>query len=257
MQQAENVVFIVLFTIIMLVLIAGIVLFIVQYRKRKIEHITEKTMITQKHNEELLATQLEIQLQTMQHIGREIHDSVGQKLTLASLYTQQLAYENKAPNVTEKIETISGIINQSLQELRHLSKSLTDDNINENNIAALIAAECEKINALKKCTASYMAPAKPPQMNYQAKSIVLRVVQEFMQNSIKHADCKNISIKLETVNDAIEFTLTDDGKGFDTQQKNFSGIGLANMQKRITMLGGTCNLQSTSAGTTLQIRILA
>ena len=58
-------------------------------------------MISEAHTKELLSTQIEMQTQTMQYIGREIHDNVGQKLTLASLYTQQLAYENKAPQIND------------------------------------------------------------------------------------------------------------------------------------------------------------
>ena len=58
------------------------------------------------HKEQLSTVQFEMQQQTMQHIGREIHDNVGQKLTLASLYTQQLAFENKAPLIKNTIENI-------------------------------------------------------------------------------------------------------------------------------------------------------
>ena len=134
MQQTETIIFIIIANILLLVFVVGIILFILQYKKKKIEHAKEKSMIAETHTKELLATQLEMQTQTMQHIGREIHDNVGQKLTLASLYTQQLAYENKAPHINDKIENISNIINDSLAELRQLSKTLTDDTINNGTI---------------------------------------------------------------------------------------------------------------------------
>ena len=106
------------------------------------------------HQKEILSAQIEIQNQTMQHIGREIHDNIGQKLTLASLYTQQLAYENKAPQINENIENISAIINQSLSELRALSKSLTDDSISNSTIVELLQNECKIINELKRSSYS-------------------------------------------------------------------------------------------------------
>jgi signal transduction histidine kinase len=63
------------------------------YRKRKLEHAKEVEIMNEKFTQELLNAQLEVQQQTMQYIGREIHDNVGQKLTLAALYIQQLDAE--------------------------------------------------------------------------------------------------------------------------------------------------------------------
>ena len=256
MEQTETVAFIIIATIILFVFIIGIILFMLQYRKRKLEHENEKTMINQKHTQELLSTQLEMQTQTMQHIGREIHDSVGQKLTLASLYTQQLAYENKAPLVTDKIENISSIINESLQELRKLSKTLTDDSIAQNDITTLLQEECTKINALQKCIVTVESACSDIKLSYQTKSILLRVVQEFLQNSIKHSLCKNIIISLNATTTVLQLQLQDDGKGFDANTIKANGIGLSNMEKRIKLIGGTFELKSIlQSGTTAHIQI--
>ena len=94
MGKTEIIIFIILTSLIVVIFIMGIFLFAFQYKRKRKEYINEKQIRNEQHQQELLTTQLEIQTQTMQHIGREIHDNVGQKLTLASLYTQQLAYEN-------------------------------------------------------------------------------------------------------------------------------------------------------------------
>jgi signal transduction histidine kinase len=256
MLQREVIFFIIIANIILLIFIVGIIIFIYQYRKRKIESETEKKQIHEMHKEELLSTQLEMQTQTMQHIGREIHDSVGQKLTLASLYTQQLAYENKAPQVTDKIENISQIINESLQELRQLSKNLTDDVIAENDLTTLLKNETTKINNLKRVLVTFANNAKPNNLSYQTKNILLRVVQEFIQNSLKHAACKNIFITLSQTDNMLQLNLEDDGKGFDTKPENHTGIGLQNIKKRIGLIGGNYTLESSlNKGTSLQIQI--
>jgi signal transduction histidine kinase len=257
MQQTEIITFTIFVTLILVIFVVGTVLFVLQYRKRKIEHENEKTMITEIHAKELLFTQLEIQLQTMQHIGREIHDNVGQKLTLASLYTQQLAYENKAPQVTEKIENISAIINDSLHELRSLSKSLTDDVIAQNDLVMLLNAECVKVNALQKCVVafSFNQPIIA-NISYQNKNILLRVVQEFLQNSIKHANCNSIKITLDKQPNLLLLHLADDGIGFDVNNVKSNGIGLSNMQKRIKLVGGKYNFYSSvGKGTSLNLEI--
>ena len=89
MGKNEIILTIILFNLFFILFIVGILIFIQQYRLKKKEHLLMLQTQHEDHQKELLSTQLEIQNQTMQHIGREIHDNVGQKLTLASLYTQQ------------------------------------------------------------------------------------------------------------------------------------------------------------------------
>lgn len=257
MQQTEIVVFIVIANILLLVFIVGIILFILQYKKKKVAYEKEKEMITEIHTKELLSSQLEMQTQTMQHIGREIHDNVGQKLTLASLYTQQLAYENKAPHINDKIEYISLIINESLAELRQLSKTLTDDRINENNIIQLLQQECKTVNELKKCTVIFETNSHGIDLPYQSKSILLRIVQEFLQNSIKHAQCKNINVSLSNVQNNVVLVMEDDGVGFDKNKITSTGIGLSNMKKRAEIIGGKFVLETElGKGTKLVIELV-
>ncbi len=257
MDKAEITIFIVIANLVLLAFLSAAVVFIFQFRKKKLTHIMEKEKLHEQHSQELLSTQLEMQTQTMQHIGREIHDNVGQKLTLASLYTQQLAYENKAPHINDKIESIGSIINESLAELRQLSKSLTDDTINDNTINVLLQQECDNVNNLKKCTVVFSNNKKNIVLPYQTKSILVRIVQEFLQNSLKHAHCKNIHIALNENDNLLHLLLQDDGKGFDTNAVAHKGIGLSNIKKRAEIIGGKFTLESEpDKGTKLSIEII-
>ena len=96
MGKTETIITIFIFNIFFILFIVAVVVFIKQYKTKKKEHTAMLLFQKEQHQQELLFAQIEIQQQTMQHIGREIHDNIGQKLTLASLYTQQLAFENKA-----------------------------------------------------------------------------------------------------------------------------------------------------------------
>jgi signal transduction histidine kinase len=244
MGEIETIVPIILFNLFFIFFIVGIIIFIHQYKLKKKEHLLLLTNQEEAHQKELLETQLEIQQQTMQHIGREIHDNIGQKLTLASLYTQQLNYENKAPHISDNIETISAIINESLSELRELSKSLTNNTIDNLTIIALLEDECLKINELKICDVHFQTNVTNIHLPYQAKSILLRITQEFLQNSIKHAKCKNIHVVLKTEANSLTLFLQDDGKGFTLDLIKSNGIGLSNIKKRTEIIGGKFNLNS-------------
>lgn len=208
-----------------------------------------------KHEMELFATQMEIQEQTMHHIGREIHDNIGQKLTLASLYTQQLGYENKAPQVNDSIKNISEIIDESLTELRELSKSLTNNNITGHGISELLALECEKIKKLKICAVRYTSQVENLLLPYSTKNVLLRITQEFIQNSIKHSQCDSIVVSLSVKNETLKLKLEDDGSGFDQSNLTTNGIGLENIKKRTEIINGEFHLQSNTNGTKLTITI--
>jgi signal transduction histidine kinase len=254
MGKSQIIITTVLFFIFFIAFLIAIISFMRQYQLKKKEH----TMIIQnqqiEHQQELLSTQIEIQNQTMQHIGREIHDNIGQKLTLASLYTQQLAYENKAPHINENIENISAIINQSLSELRALSKNLTDNTIDSNSITVLLEEEFQKIADLKVCQVTFSSDATHLVLPYQTKSVLLRIVQEFLQNSIKYSKCKSIFGLLSQNEQTITLSIADDGIGFDVTKKS-DGIGLSNIKKRTEIIGGTSTLRSNAQGTHLLISI--
>ena len=176
MGERQFIIMLILFNIIFIAFISGIIVFIRQYRLKKRAHLNQISTIDETHKKEILETQVEIQSQTMQYIGQEIHDNIGQKLTLASLYAQQVIFENKAPEVEEEIKGINDIINQSLKELRHLSKSLTDDTIKHNSISQLIRLECHRINELKKCTVLFSNPSNVAIESYHTKSILYRII---------------------------------------------------------------------------------
>jgi len=254
MGETENIIIIAVFNLFFILFILAIIVFINQYRIKKKEHLALLQHQSEQHQREILSTQVEIQLETMQHIGREIHDNIGQKLTLASLYTQQLAYENKAPQINDRITNIGTIINESLTELRQLSKSLTDNTIQAETISNLLESECRKVRDLKKCEVSFSSDAQSLQLAYQQKSVLFRIAQEFLQNSVKHANCERISVTLQRSPSQLLLSLSDDGKGFNTHQPT-KGIGIGNMKKRAEIIGAQLLLQSGPKGTSLTIEI--
>jgi signal transduction histidine kinase len=221
--------------------------FIVDKEKQEVEH---------RHEVQLYTTKIEIQQQTMENIGKEIHDNIGQKLTLASLYTQQLSHENEVLALKENIDSISRLIDESLAEMRELSKSLTANTIEKNIIYQLIEEECDRIRKLKLCTVKLISKHKDIALKYELKAILIRIIQEFFQNSIKHSECKNLTLLLNATEKNVELVLVDDGKGFDSTKIYTNGIGLKNMKKRTEMLNGIFSLESKiNVGTKITVTI--
>lgn len=246
---------IIISAIILLIFFAAVLLFIMQYYKRKILHEHEKAEIEEIHKTELLNTQLEVQQQTMQHIGREIHDNVGQKLTLATIYTHQLGINKNFAGLSQELEKIGDIISESLNDLRKLSKTLTQS-FESTNFIDVLKAECERINALKVCKVEFSSNIDTILIPGNVGLFILRMMQEFMQNSLKHAACKTIFITIEKNETGLNLRAKDDGKGFDFKQiyNTAKGIGLKNIKKRAELIGASAELESSEGeGTSLSL----
>ena len=204
----------------------------------------EKNEAAHQYELQLISTKNEMQQQTLDYLGKEIHDNIGQKLTLASLYTQQLEYESKATNVKDTINNISQILNETLAEMREMTKSLTLNSIAENTIYHLVEKECERVKKLNQFNVKLRCNNKKIKLLIETKTIIVRIVQEFFQNSIKHAACENIMVVINESNNNVELSLEDDGKGFDINSFYSNGIGLKNMKTRAELLKGSFKLES-------------
>lgn len=252
MGEREITIFIVIANVILLIFIGGIVVFIAQYRKRRIVYQNEKELMYQTHQQELLSNQIEIQTQTMRDIGREIHDNVGQKLTLASIYSNQLSHENPAQN--QKIEQISKLLNESLQDLRQLSKSLVQPQLAQYDLLELLNHEALQINQTG-VKLKIKTELKSIDLDFEKKNSVFRLLQEFIQNSLKHSKCRQIVVNIDKIDEKLRISIEDDGTGFDQNIKK-DGIGLSNMKRRANEIEATFELNSELGKGTKLVLIL-
>ncbi len=245
--MGETAIFAIIVNLILIVFIIGFIVFFLEYHKRKLQAEQEKSMLNEQHASELFHTKMEIQQYTMQEIGREIHDNVNQQLTLASLYAYQLEAGLEDGAAMERISRIGNIINDTMDELRNLSKKLTHHDTENQTLLDLVDKECRRINALNICSATFHFNNPVVQVSDAIKNYLHRIIQEFLQNSIKHSGCKNITLDFEQSAGGLSVRLKDDGKGFDVS--NYSaenkGIGLANMKKRSALLGIDFSIHST------------
>lgn len=233
---------------LIVILLSGFFLFLFQYRKRKLMFEKEKAMTEKQHHLDLLNTQIDSQQQTMQYIGREIHDNVGQKLTLASLYCRQ------SSNIQHSA-TINQLIDDSLQELRRLSKSLTDTGQPTNTLVQLLRNEAALVNRSGICHMQVTVCDHFPLLTITAKQMLLRILQEFIQNSLKHANCNEIKVDLFSAGGQAVILASDNGKGFDTLAAS-SGIGLQSMRRRADELQAKLQFSSLPGqGTVLSIQL--
>jgi signal transduction histidine kinase len=211
-----------------------VIAYLIYFNKRKTKLIEENTSMKESFQQQLLQSQVEIQEQTFQHIGKELHDNVGQLLSSSKMLLGLT--EMNLENPPDTLQTANATLGQAINELRNLSKSLDKEWLEQFNLNENLQAEIARINTGGKVYAIYHQQNDIP-INPNEQIILFRIVQEAIQNAIKHARPKNIEIASSKTEADFIVSITDDGKGFEMNDKG-SGMGLKNMKYRTLLLGG-------------------
>jgi two-component system, NarL family, sensor kinase len=236
-------------TLFTLLMVSFITVFIVLYQKRHNNYLKEKQSLEIKFTQTLLQTQLEIQEQTFKNISQEIHDNIGQVLSLAKLNINTMDC-NEPATLQEKIDDSKHLISKAIQDLRDLSRSLNTDYVVEMGLLRSIEYELELIKRTGAIDTVLNVEGKPYRLQQQQELILFRIVQEVLHNIIKHAAATNIDVTVQFGSLLLVLTVADNGVGFDASKleaedySNF-GLGIRNMHNRAKMINTGFALTST------------
>ncbi len=223
--------------------------FIVRYRKR----IKENLLIKSKYQQELLQTQIEIQEQTLTTISQEIHDNIGQVLSLAKLNLNTLQ-----PGEHEKLQDTKMLVSKAINDLRDLSRSMHGDKIADLGLQEAIANELKILQNTGQFITELKSTGQPYKILPQKEMVLFRIVQEAMNNAIKYSRAKTIGIIIEYQAKQLLLTISDNGVGFDTNNTSpaTTGLGLKSMQNRAQLIGAYLTIQSLPGeGTKINIEL--
>jgi len=221
-----------------LILLCTIAFFLIKSEKQKFRYI---------HRQRQLQTEIEIQEQTFQTISQEIHDNIGQLLSLAKLNL------NTADIANAKIQQSKELISESIVALRDLSKSLNAELIKEIGLSRSIQRELLILSRAGQYNTSVMEKGKPYRLDNQKELVLFRIFQETLNNVIKHSSATSVTVQLNYSPECFELVISDDGIGFTTN-KPVDGIGLRNMQNRAHIIGARLEFNSAAGrGTVISL----
>jgi len=202
----------------------------------------------------LLKSQVQIQEQTFQNISREIHDNIGQKLTLAKLQINTID-TNEVVDLKNTLMVISNFITDSLNDLRDISRSLSSEVILHNGLIKALENEINQLNKLFNYNFKMKLTGEVLYMSAETELTVFRIIQEALTNAIKHAEATSVFLDLHFNNNELLILIEDNGKGFDiSATKDLNGLN--NLKSRTQSLNGQIEINSEPLiGTTIKIKI--
>ncbi|MBS1681275.1 MAG: hypothetical protein JST48_06150 [Bacteroidetes bacterium] len=229
----------------------GIIILVLFYQKKQLMYTHEKSRLQHQYHQELLKTKLETQEATLNWLGKELHDNLGQLLNSSKVL---IGVAQRTNNTQETLTTAGETIGQAITELRMLSKSLSQEWLEKFNFEENLKAEANRINATREITMT-IELTEHLNMPRDRQLMLFRMVQEATQNSIKHGMASVIKIFATQQDTMLTVTVEDNGKGFDPTDPAKQGFGTNSIKHRALLMGGSARWSSGSGGTVVNILV--
>ena len=199
-------------------------------------------------------TTLQVQEKAREELGKELHDNINQILASTKLYLE-MAKGGNAKLVQEAIDKSYDNVNLAIMEIRRLSKQLVAPAL-ETSLVDVIKDLSEEIQAITPINTSLIIDNFHEHLlNDNLKLVLYRIIQEQVNNILKHAAASDVHITIATEHGIVYLIIWDNGIGFDTAKKS-KGIGLRNIDSRVKFYDGEVNLTSQPGkGTRLEISV--
>ena len=194
---------------------------------------------------------IEISSREQQRIGQDLHDGLGQHLTGITFLTKALERKLTAKSPAEATEAaeIGRLVMQALSQTRNLARGLFPVELERNGLVSALQELAASFERLYHIECSFICAAGVQITNNVLATHLFRIVQEAINNSVKHGKAQTIRVTLAGEAERTVLTITDNGSGFDPAIRS-DGLGLKIMQYRARRIGGTFDIQARAEGGT-------
>jgi signal transduction histidine kinase len=249
---------VILFAGLLLLLLSVVyIAFFFLARNKQNKLIGEKQAMEQQFQTELMKTAFEVQEQTRKNLAADLHDNIGQVLSLTNVTLASINIEDREKTMLKITET-QNLVTRSIKELRQLSKIIHGEQLIKQGLLQAIAQEITWMERNGHYSVTFVHDMSLEISNPDKDLFLYRLLQESLNNIIKHSGADRINISLLHLDSALQLVVSDNGAGFDTQVKINAGggLGLQNMQKRILLLNGEMQIVSAEgSGSSLTFTI--
>lgn len=187
-------------------------------------------------------------------LARDLHDGLGGMLTgvkfqLNSMKGNVILSEENAETFTRSITQLDNAI----AEMRRVAHNMMPEALLKFGLIDTLKNYCDSVSQNSGLAVSFQSFGMENRLEQTTEIVVYRVIQELLNNTLKHANATNVYIQLSRNENTLSLTVEDDGKGFDVNKIQKNGIGLSNIQHRVDYLNGKMDIKSDDKGTSTHI----
>lgn len=233
----------VLTSLLILILILGVIITIFIANRRHVKQEINIAQMQLNYEKELRTVENEVQEQVLVNVARELHDNIGQMLTLMNIQIEQEKWGR--PEMQQVMKPIEETLQSTIQEVRLLGRNLNSDLLEQNGLINTIDNEINRLKGLSQFTVHWNSDGVEPVMDKNKRVMAYRIFQEMINNMLKHARASNVYISLQGKG-SFSLTVTDDGRGFDMNEamNKSTSSGLKNIMKRASLAELNCEIDA-------------
>jgi signal transduction histidine kinase len=189
-------------------------------------------------------------------ISRDLHDGLAQQLIAIKMALENLISRKELANENKLFE-FKNLVNSSIDEVRKISYDLAPAGILEFSLEVALENLCGQVQNTSELDIEFSAYGNFSYLDERTKIYLYRIIQEALNNAIKHAEATQIQIQLTETNSNLVLMIEDNGKGFNYDRNNLGlGKGLLNMRERSILLNGTFDVETfPEKGTTIRVKV--
>lgn len=216
----------------------------------------EQTVRAHSELKKLSARLVDLQESERRTISRELHDEVGQSLSVLLMEVDRLATTDTSQSAASRpdLERLRSFAQNALNVVRDMSLLLRPSMLDDLGLMAALEWQAREVFRRTGLSVNVVENNVSENLPDEYKTCVYRVVQEALNNCSKHANATRANVVVSQDEDRLRLTIEDDGTGFDTHRVR--GLGLVGMSERISRLNGTLEIESREGhGTLLRIEL--
>lgn len=229
-----------------MILAIFLIVFFYFSRKKIIQKELEKRDLTLQYQKEQLHAIIVTQEEERKRIAQDLHDDISSKLNIVSLNSHLLTSPNLTEAETSEItENIITLTTKALENSRKIAHNLLPPVFEKFGLNAGVEELCEEFESSKAVKTYYKNEIDFDDQDIDRHLHVFRILQELMNNSLRHGKATEISIAFKNIDGINTCTYEDNGVGFDSKNaENQKGLGMKNIDSRVSFLNGTIEIKS-------------
>jgi PAS domain S-box-containing protein len=242
----------------------------VEITSRVIDYKTEKLILsiarnigTRKESErEILSTVIRVEERERERFAKEMHDGLGPLLSTVKLYVNELGSSTlEEKERKDFVNYVNELIDDSIIDIKSIANNLVPRVIHQYGLVKAVESFCEKVNNANSVDISFKTEKCEQRLDHNTELIFFRIISELINNTLKHANAKNVDITLKKESGKLQLIFKDNGIGFDAKaimNSEQKGMGLKNIVSRIRSINGVYKIESSPGkGFEIQIEIEA
>lgn len=261
-EQINNVFLFLAGTFGLLLMAVGFIVFVLIYKKRVFAQKHAIQALETKYHKEMLKIAIETQEKERRRIAENLHDEVGALLSLVKLNASRVYEEAGSDEIREITDKTIKVVDETILNVRRITKDLLPATLDKFGLEAALKELCQKVNeATDTVQISYAIERAHKNISLikELKLSIYRVLQELINNALKHAEATKIGISIKIADASVLLKVEDNGIGFDVEKynerkKSNAGLGLQNIKSRISVYDGKISfMEGLSKGTIVTV----